>query len=211
MVREKTRRIRRRNRRRAYEAANEYIFDKFRFRHIVSPICSRHMDDRKYLSQIFSGLGYKVGAEIGVRAGTHAKIICDNIPGVKLYCVDPWEPYNRRDERWARRKYKIAVNTLKPYNTEIVRKRSVDAAEEFENASLDFVYIDARHEFDFVMMDLIKWAPKVRSGGIISGHDYKHARRSGVVQAVDAYVKGHAIAPVFITYEALPSFFWVQR
>ena len=128
-----------------------------------------------------------------------------------MYSIDPWEPYPGRNQDWADRSYAEAVKTLKTVNSEIIRKRSVDAAKEFENGSLDFVYIDGRHEFDYAMMDLISWVPKIKPGGIISGHDYKHSRKEGVVQAVDAYVQGHAIYPWFITREGLPSFFWVQR
>ncbi len=38
--------------------------------------------------------------------------------------------------------------------------------------SLDFVYLDARHDFQGVFSDLIAWWPKLRIGGVIAGHDY---------------------------------------
>ena len=88
---------------------------------------------------------------------------------------------------------------------------SMEAVSKIPDASLDFVYIDGRHEFDFIMMDLIAWAPKVRAGGIVSGHDYYQFYRGGVVHAVNAYVLGHNIKEWFVTREKECSFFWVKQ
>lgn len=55
----------------------------------------------------------------------------------------------------------------------IIRKASVQAAKQFKNASLDFVFIDGSHDTDSVCADIDAWIPKVKAGGIIAGHDYK--------------------------------------
>jgi hypothetical protein len=57
---------------------------------------------------------------------------------------------------------------------------SIEAAETYLDNSLDFVFIDAAHDYDSVKQDIISWLPKVKKGGIISGHDYPHlpVRRS---------------------------------
>ena len=80
----------------------------------------------------------------------------------------------------------------------------------FEDESLDFVYIDGFHEFDYVMSDLIFWTPKVRPGGIVAGHDYYPFFRSGVIQAADTYTKMHNINTWYVTRERHSSFFWVK-
>src|SRR5574337_475147 len=49
---------------------------------------------------------------------------------------------------------------------------SEQASNSFDDNSLDFVFIDAGHEYEDVISDIKYWFPKVRSGGIISGHDY---------------------------------------
>ena len=41
-----------------------------------------------------------------------------------------------------------------------------------EDESLDFVYIDANHAYDWVVQDIELWYPKVKKGGILWGHDY---------------------------------------
>ncbi|NIV98148.1 class I SAM-dependent methyltransferase, partial [Candidatus Saccharibacteria bacterium] len=61
-----------------------------------------------------------------------------------------------------------------PYkdNVEFIKKTSMEAVKQFEDYSLDFVYIDAAHDFNNIMLDLIKWVPKVKIGGAVCGHDY---------------------------------------
>ena len=80
---------------------------------------------------------------------------------------------------------------------------SADAAKEVADDSLDFVYIDGMHLYDFVMMDIILWSKKVREGGILSGHDYtKHRDLVEVVRVVNDYVREHRINPLYITDSA---------
>lgn len=167
---------------------------------------------RDRLGVLFHALGYTEGAEIGTKKGLYALTLCKTVPGLHLHCVDPWDatlPYggyqftHDRYERHAR-----AI--LAPYHVTIHKKKSLDALEEFTDNSLDFVYIDANHEFDHACADLIFWSQKVRSGGIVSGHDYYSHRRGGVMQAVNAYTHCHRIDPWYVTEEVFPTFFWVK-
>ena len=87
----------------------------------------------------------------------------------------------------------------------------MDAARTLPDESLDFVYIDANHDFDHCMEDLIAWSRKVRSGGIVAGHDYDRPHRKGVVPAVDAYTKAHRIQEWFLTDQKREaSYMWVK-
>lgn len=61
---------------------------------------------------------------------------------------------------------------------------SVSAAGLLANGSLDWVHLDARHDYDSVLADIAAWAPKVRSGGWLSGDDYHPEQWPGVVAAV---------------------------
>jgi glycosyltransferase involved in cell wall biosynthesis/predicted O-methyltransferase YrrM len=157
------------------------------------------------VAKVINLLGLKKGAEIGVAGGQHSELLCQNIEGCELLCVDTWAT------SWSRKLYRPAQRRLKPYNTTIIRKSSIEAAREVPNASLDFVYIDAAHDFDNVMLDLITWSRKVRAGGIVSGHDYDRAHLKGVVPAVDTYTKVHRIAEWFLTDQKREaSFFWLK-
>ena len=59
--------------------------------------------------------------------------------------------------------------------------------------TLDFVFIDGDHTFNNVMLDILLWTPKVRKGGIISGHDYYSHKAGGVIPAVNAYCEANKI------------------
>jgi len=49
---------------------------------------------------------------------------------------------------------------------------SEDAAQFFDNESIDCVFIDGAHDKYSVTKDLDSWYPKVKIGGYICGHDY---------------------------------------
>jgi len=61
---------------------------------------------------------------------------------------------------------------------------STEMASHFNDNSVDFAYIDACHEYRKVRLDIMAWIPKVKTGGIIAGHDY-NADHGGVIKAVD--------------------------
>ena len=174
----------------------------------ASPIrCIKYK--RTELGKLFNDLGFKRGAEIGVREGVFSESLCKSIKDLKLTCVDLWEP-NKPRKGHTKNYYETAQKVLAPFDTELIKLPSVDAALKVPDESLDFVYIDAAHDFDNVMMDILVWSRKVRKGGIISGHDYYRTRNQGVVPAVDTYTHAHYINEWFITDEKEPSFFWVK-
>ena len=121
--------------------------------------------------------GFKVGAEIGVYKGAFSEIFCKS--GIeRVYSIDPWQSYDGsgRSQKVQERQdflYAHTQRTLEPFpNSQIIRKTSMNALEDFEDNSLDFVYIDGNHSFPYVAQDIYEWSRKVRSGGIVSGHDY---------------------------------------
>jgi len=66
---------------------------------------------------------------------------------------------------------------------ELIEKSSVEAAKQFEDNSLDIVFLDADHKYKSVKEDIEAWYPKVRKGGILSGHDFRYTEW-GVIKAV---------------------------
>lgn len=155
------------------------------------------MKNRIELAQYFNELKFKRGAEIGVADGRFSQILCENIPDLRLLCIDAYEAYadNSQDGTQAQQNecFKIAQRRLRYYNASFITKMSLDALLDVDDDSLDFVYIDANHKFDYVIQDIINWNKKVKSGGIISGHDYWSIRDFGVKEAVDIYTKVHNI------------------
>lgn len=181
----------------------DYIGSKFGVDITRKPPIEIFKINRTIMAQTLCELGFKVGAEIGVQRGVHAQILCTNNPGLKLYCVDYWDHYpGYRDfTRSLAKEYEKAKRVLAPYNCVLVKKFSMDAVNDFENESLDFVYIDAAHDFKHVAMDLCEWSKKVRPDGIVFGHDYKRYPRSfpaHVVDVVGGYMYAYSIVPWFI-------------
>lgn len=155
------------------------------------------MKSKYDLIKHFAELGFTTGAEIGVAEGYLSEFMFKTIPNLKLYCVDIWKPY--RGNQWSgstsrnEHHFKTTCERLSKYNVEIMREMSTEAAKKIKNESLDFVYIDANHSFDYVITDLIEWSKKVRIGGIVSGDDYYNFRKAGVIAAVNAYTSAHGI------------------
>jgi uncharacterized Rossmann fold enzyme len=79
---------------------------------------------------------------------------------------------------------------------EVIRKPSTEAANAINDASLDFVFIDADHSYNGCKNDIYAWYPKVKDGGLFSGHDYENTDfpKFGVKQAVDEFVKTNNLA-----------------
>jgi hypothetical protein len=155
---------------------------------------------RDNLGNLFNELGYTVGAEIGTERGLFSEVLCKANPKLKLFCIDPWRelPSYRAhvkqdllDEIYAN-----AVKRLTPYRCRLIKSLSEEAVEKFKDRSLDFVYIDANHDYEHVTMDLNIWCKKVKSGGIVSGHDYARNSRS-VIQAVTDFTRAKKIVPWF--------------
>ena len=141
------------------------------------------------------------GAEIGVKTGWFSEVILDRWKGRHLISIDPWmtdAPDN----------YVDVANVEQPQHDEFMKETqtrlarfgerstiwrltSTDAAPKVPHHSLDFVYIDARHDYASVLEDLDAWYDRVRPGGVIAGHDYVDGLYDegdfGVKSAVDEF------------------------
>ncbi|HEY3296756.1 MAG TPA: class I SAM-dependent methyltransferase [bacterium] len=66
-----------------------------------------------------------------------------------------------------------------------IKLPSLEAVKLYPDRSLDFVFIDAAHDYENVKKDIIAWRPKVKPGGILAGHDYNKENSPGLVKAVN--------------------------
>ena len=176
----------------------------------ICPFSGKVQSTRRDLPRIFLELGYKQGAEVGVRLGRYSEILFHTIPDLKMLCIDPYMAYERVRQTLADKWYANAQQRLEHHDVTFIRKTSMDGAKEVPDGSLDFVYIDGNHRFDHVMLDIILWAKKVRKGGIVSGHDYYHFYKGGVIWAVNAYTQAHTITNWYLTKDREGSWFWVK-
>ncbi len=89
--------------------------------------------------------------------------------------------------------YKIFLENINKidYPKHIHKMHTFQASKLFENNSIDFLFIDTAHEFRHVEKEISLWYPKVKSGGIISGHDYFYP---GVMRAVKDFSRKYDIS-----------------
>jgi len=191
------------------------------------PDCSR--DD---LPLFFKQMGFKVGVEVGVATGSFSIAIAKE--GLKVYGVDPFLEYEDFDhpgvcnQKRMDKLYEVAKKRCEPYNITIIRKTSMEAAKDFKDRSIDFVYIDGHHGFKYVAEDLWEWTKKVKKGGIISGHDFARNKKPvrdtfciHVPFVVDAFTKCFGIKNWYVLgrHKPLPgevrdkwrSYMWINE
>lgn len=164
---------------------------------------------REDLASLFAELGFDLGTEIGVEWGYYSETLCRANPKLHLYSIDPWKAsayesgvhgVETKQQKYDDQ-YKEAKKRLAPYKCDILRKDSLSGANYFPDESLDFVYIDANHDFPHVANDIHTWSKKVRIGGIVAGHDYAFfpsRKYNHVKYVVQTYTRAYAIIPYFV-------------
>lgn len=161
---------------------------------------------RRDLYKLLPVISEAVCCEVGVAEGYNSSEMLSW--GIKyLYMVDMWEhtPTAKGDaaspQGWHNANYEAAKKRAEnfPNRFEILRGPSMRMAGMIQNESLDLIHIDGDHSFEGVRADLHAYFPKMKRGGVISGHDYK-ARQYGVKRAVDEFAAFHNVR-VFVMDE----------
>jgi len=146
------------------------------------------------------------GVEIGVNAAEMSRHMLSLNSRLKLFGIDPYLEADRdgsyfKSGDWIARNrsqgehdemHRTALSAFGEYGdrAELLRMFSLEAAPLFDNASLDFVFIDGDHSYEGAHGDISAWAAKVKPGGWLCGHDYKNAEMPfpGVDRAVDEWI-----------------------
>ena len=191
---------------------------------------------RNEIIEICEEIGLKTGVEVGVQRGVFSREVlklwksCD-----KYYLVDLWKQQDNYLDKAnvandvQERYYQEALKNVAEFNKTVpIKAASVVAAKDFADSSLDFVYLDARHDYCGVEEDILAWYPKLSLGGLMAGHDYLTApealRLSGMTEhwelcqngstlvgavkgAVNDFAAAHGIR-VFRTKDKPPSWFY---
>jgi predicted O-methyltransferase YrrM len=105
---------------------------------------------------------------------------------IKFDCVDTWEgsvEHTGLDEIKNGTLYNQFLENIEPIKHIVnpIKTTSVEASKLYADGSLDFVFIDASHEYQDVLDDIMVWLPKVKVGGIIAGHDYEYYQVNNAV------------------------------
>lgn len=149
----------------------------FTFPNLYSQVASHYPDGSHFV---------EIGVWKGKSASYMAVELINNKKQIKFDCIDTWEgsaehleesseafePNLVLDKDWI---WKCFNNNIAPVKNIInpIRKHSLEAVKLYQDNSVDFVFIDASHDFDNVTNDLKAWYPKVKlKTGIMAGHDY---------------------------------------
>ena len=137
---------------------------------------------RHFLKHLLEENNFKVMAEVGVRDGRTTFHLLDSIPDLVIYAIDISIHGFYTNE--VADKYK---NRLIP-----IQALSSVAADQIANESLDLVFIDAAHDYTNVKTDIIKYMPKLKANGLLTGHDIDYP---GVNQAVKEMIPHYDVGP----------------
>lgn len=208
----------------------EYIVNKFSLNlNGRSPIFIEQIGRQK-LAALFCELGFKSGAEIGVERGEYSEVLCKANPQAKIFLVDAWTAYKGYRDHVNQEKldgfYEKTKNRMKPYpNAEVIKGFSMDVVKTVADNSLDWIYIDAAHDFQSCTNDIAEWGKKVRSNGIVAGHDYANWKGKNpqiqVKQVIDGWTTAYDIRPWFVVndretidgkeHKIARSWFWCKQ
>lgn len=118
-----------------------------------------------------------------MQSGWFSKEILSSWHNAKHYMlVDVWRSQSNYDDianvndEAQKKLMHAALKNVAEFRTrthiKVCRDYTTVCAKKVSDVSLDFVYVDARHDYKGVADDLRAWWPKLKCGGIFAGHDY---------------------------------------
>lgn len=155
-----------------------------------------------------------VCAEVGVYKGDMSQAIMRVVHPAKLHLVDMWERWYAPE--YQEQLDPLCLHGPSPADTQGDGPLTADqwktvheqletifvgqpvkfhigvswqVAHQFEDNSLDWVYLDGDHRREGCLADLLSYEPKVKPGGYLLGHDFSFAF-PGVIQAVMEFIQG---------------------
>ncbi len=157
-------------------------------------------------------------AEVGCFVGKSTKVLTEHCKGF-VFAIDAWDENNPGLTRLppgsipamvgpgdgAKLKAEFEQNlAIEIESGKVIPIHGCSAvvSHHFNNKTFDLVFLDANHYYQAVVDDIMAWLPRIRKGGILSGHDYGAPAHPGVKQAVDELLEG-------ITVERRSSIWWV--
>lgn len=148
------------------------------------------------VSQFDNAKFVEIGTWQGQSASFMAVEIANSRKNIDFFCVDTWSgsEEHQTDEIVIKDalydKFLSNIEPVKNYITPL-RMSSERASQHFKDGSLDFIFIDAAHDYENVKKDIEAWYPKLKVGGVIAGHDF-HPDWPGVMKAVEEWAKSNS-------------------
>lgn len=182
----------------------------------MATIPKANIKTRKDLTKLIDELSLKKGVEIGVNEGAFSEWLLANSSLEILHSIDAWSTDTSKTlsafKRWAIKHGEVEKAEIKAREvlakfgarSNVIKSISWEAAAQFPDNSLDFVYFDGCHRFTGFCLDMFAWYPKVKLGGLIAGDDYWRVHRYEVMDVVNAFLFEHGLI-LHLTTEDLNS------
>jgi predicted O-methyltransferase YrrM len=138
----------------------------------------------------------EIGSWLGQSAVFMAEKIKQRNLNVKFYTIDFFDSDEIKESSWEMtmeitkekkiyETYLENIEHVKDYIVTIIGN-SKEVYKQFEDESIDYLFIDGDHTHEGFAQDIKLWYPKVKTGGIVSGHDYIWGGK-GVKPVIDAF------------------------
>lgn len=101
--------------------------------------------------------------EIGVAVGQNGNYLLERYPNLHYTGVDP----TIRDEVRDRFKSRFPSSRYRFY-----ADLSENVVDNFEEEEFDFIFVDGPHTYKNVATDIVNYTPKLKTGGLLIGHDF---------------------------------------
>ena len=138
------------------------------------------------LAKMIEAEGFEHFVEVGTKEGRTAAHILENCPNCQVIGLDAWvkmpekggldggETYETWDFDDIEKRFWELVEPWKERLT-FYRRTSEEVAGLVDDGTQDLIFIDCAHDYDSVLEDIARWTPKLKDGGILSGHDFQHS------------------------------------
>lgn len=178
------------------------------------------LSHRMFLGDIANALDLQTAVEVGTHQAVFASEFMRRFRG-SITLIDPYTGYDNPtnkfypmfDESTVDRESDFVIANCEMHacaagRHSFVRLPSEEAVRNFEDEEVGIVYLDGLHDMENITKDIALWYPKVKRGGIISGHDYCWLSHPAVCTAVDRFFAHRS--RVFLTEDEMPSW-WVIK
>jgi predicted O-methyltransferase YrrM len=140
---------------------------------------------KQFLKHLIEINDFKILIEVGVDTGKSTFFLLDNIPTLTIYAIDTniKKFYNEN----VKKKYGNRLIPIQGY--------SYSVADQLPDNFADIVFIDADHSYQSVKRDIEAYSPKLKKGGLLTGHDIDYP---GVNKAVIELIEDFDVGPNFV-------------
>lgn len=102
---------------------------------------------------------------------------------IKIIAIEPflWRLVNKENAVTTESQF---YKNTKSIPLKLIKSKSDEAKNQIDDNSIDLLFIDGNHSYKQIKKDIENYWPKIKSNGILLGHDYKEDHL-GIMQAVN--------------------------